>query len=213
MSKTIVIAGEPGSGKTTSIRNLDPKETYYMDCDKKGLNWRGWREQYNAENHNYYKSSKLEKAFDLLKHVNDKRPEIHYLIIDTINSLMISDEISRRKEKGFDKWADLADCIYRLFDLISECRDDLLVILMAHTQTERDESGYVFTRIKTNGKKTDKIGIESRTNVVLLSKVENGKHFFEVHANNSTARTPFGAFEDDTIDNDITEVIKVLNDY
>lgn len=54
MSKVICIAGESGSGKTTSMRNLDPKSTYYIDADKKGLSWKGWRKQYNKENKNYF---------------------------------------------------------------------------------------------------------------------------------------------------------------
>lgn len=53
MSKVICIMGESGSGKTTSMRNLDPKTTYYIDADKKGLSWKGWRKQYNKENKNY----------------------------------------------------------------------------------------------------------------------------------------------------------------
>ena len=36
MAKAICIIGESGAGKTTSLRNLDPKETYYIDADKKG---------------------------------------------------------------------------------------------------------------------------------------------------------------------------------
>lgn len=53
MSKVICIAGESGSGKTTSLRNLPPDQTYYIDCDKKGLSWKGWRDQYNKEKKNY----------------------------------------------------------------------------------------------------------------------------------------------------------------
>lgn len=45
MSNIILVMGDSGSGKTTSMRNLDPGSTYYIDCDKKGLSWRGggWR--------------------------------------------------------------------------------------------------------------------------------------------------------------------------
>ena len=43
MANIIGIMGESGAGKTTSMRNLDPKTTYYIDCDKKGLSWRGWK--------------------------------------------------------------------------------------------------------------------------------------------------------------------------
>ena len=42
MSHVICIAGESGTGKTTSMRNLDPNTTLYIDCDKKGLSWKGW---------------------------------------------------------------------------------------------------------------------------------------------------------------------------
>jgi hypothetical protein len=33
------------------------------------------------------------------------------------------------------------------------------------------------------------------------------------HANNSTAKTPLGAFEEDEIPNDITLVLKALEEY
>ena len=41
MSRAIAIMGESGSGKTTAMRTLNPKETYYIDCDGKGLSWKG----------------------------------------------------------------------------------------------------------------------------------------------------------------------------
>lgn len=44
MSRLICVMGESGSGKTTAMRNLDPKSTYYIDCDGKGLAWKDWQE-------------------------------------------------------------------------------------------------------------------------------------------------------------------------
>lgn len=41
MAKLIQISGLPGTGKTTSLEFLDPKETFIFDCDKKGLSWAG----------------------------------------------------------------------------------------------------------------------------------------------------------------------------
>lgn len=49
MAKVICIMGESGSGKTTSMRNLDPDSTYYIDSDRKGLSWKGWKKQYNEK--------------------------------------------------------------------------------------------------------------------------------------------------------------------
>lgn len=92
-------------------------------------------------------------------------------------------------------------------------RDDLTIIFTAHTQTERDESGYSFTRIKTSGKKLDKIVLESKFTTVLISKCIDGRYMFETRANNSTAKSPMGAFSSLEIPNDITEVLKALEEY
>ena len=53
MAKVIGVIGESGSGKTTSMRNLDSKSTFYVDCDKKGLCWKGWKKQYNTDFKNF----------------------------------------------------------------------------------------------------------------------------------------------------------------
>lgn len=126
---------------------------------------------------------------------------------------MVADEMRRMKEKGFDKWQDLAQCIWRIVDVAYMLRPDLTIIFMAHTQTERDDSGYLFTRIKTSGKKLEKICLESKFTTVLIAKCKDGEYVFETHAKNSTAKSPMGLFEQDEIPNDITEVIKALEAY
>ena len=213
MSKVICIMGESGSGKTTSMRNLPPEETYYIDCDKKGLSWKGWRKSYNKDNSNYAQSDDAAKILDVMVKIHDKKPNIHYIIIDTINGIMVGDEMRRAKEKGYDKWIDLAQCIWELVDIAPRLRDDLTIIFTAHTQTERDDSGYMFTRIKTSGKKIDKICLESKFTTVLLAKAVGGKYVFETTAKNSTAKSPMGAFESDEIENDIMKVIEALKEY
>ena len=213
MARVICIAGESGSGKTTSMRNLDPKTTYYIDCDRKGLSWRGWRQQYNKENKNYYATDNVISVGQALVGVSQKRPEVKTIVIDTIGSMMVADEMRRMREKGYDKWADLAQGVWNLVDVSNDLRPDLFIIYVAHTQTERDESGYIFTKIKTNGRKLEKICLESKFTTVLISKCVEGRYIFETHAKNSTAKTPLGAFEADEIDNDIVEVIKVLQEF
>lgn len=213
MSKVICIMGESGSGKTTSLRTLNPDETFYVDCDKKGLSWRGWREQYSREKGNYYKCSDPVKISEVLKTISAEKADIKFVVIDTLNSIMADDEMRRAKEKGYDKWVDLAACVWDLVTKANTYREDMTVILLAHTQTERDESGYSFTRIKTNGKKLDKLCLESRLNCILLAKVVDGKYVFETHSNNSTTKTPMGAFEEDVIDNDIQIVLKAMNEF
>lgn len=214
MAKVICVAGESGSGKTTSMRNLDPSTTFYVDCDKKGLSWKGWKDQYNSENKNYMKTDMVETVQRIFKKIDkDETKRISVIVVDTLNGLMIADEMRRMKEKGYDKWQDMATCIWDLVCDAHDLRDDLTIIFTAHTQTERDDSGYTFTRIKTSGKKLDKIVLESKFTTVLIATAVDGEYKFETHANNSTAKTPMGAFEEDEVDNDIVKVLEALKDY
>lgn len=213
MAKVICIMGESGSGKTTSMRNLDPDTTYYIDADRKGLSWRGWKNQYNSEKKNYFCSDEPDRVKAKLAGISEKCPKIKTVVIDTIGSIMVADEMRRSREKGFDKWLDLATCIWDMVDMAYLLRDDLTVVFVAHTQTERTEDGYIFTKIKTSGKKLDKICLESKFTTVLIAKCVDGEYVFETHSKNSTAKTPMGLFEADTIPNDIKTVIEALEEF
>lgn len=211
----IGIMGESGSGKTTSLRNLDPKITLYVDADKKGLSWKGWKKQYNGENQNYFADDHANIARLALQKVNTDKDykKFKVVVIDTLNGIMVADEMRRMKEKGYDKWQDLASSVYDLVDYALSMRSDVTVIFLCHTQTDHDDNGYMFTRIKTSGRKLDKIVLESKFPVVLHAKVIDGKHVFETQADFSTAKTPMGAFEEKYIDNDIVPVLKALEEY
>lgn len=212
MSTIIGLMGESGSGKTTSMRNLDPKTTYYIDADMKGLAWRGWKKAYNTEAKNYYRCNEKDKVLAVLKGVADKRPEVKTLVIDTMNGLMVADEIRRMKEKGYDKWVDLAVCVMDIIDTTLDARDDLTVIMVFHSQTVRDDSGNTWTTIKTNGQKLGKIVLESKLPIVLLAKCQDGEYVFETQSNNSTAKSPMGML-DKVIPNDVAAVIQALKEY
>ena len=215
MASPICIMGESGSGKTTSFRNIDPATTLYVDCDKKGLSWKGWKKDFNKENKNYVTTDDPKVALGILKAVNFKEEYKHIKVIvfDTINGLMVADEMRRMKEKGYDKWQDLATCIYELVDTALTVREDLTPIFIAHTQTDHDDNGFMFTRIKTSGKKLDKIVLESKFSTVLLAKCVDGRYVFETQSDKSTAKSPLGAFEEKEIPNDITMVLKALEEF
>jgi hypothetical protein len=215
MAAVLGIMGESGAGKTTSMRNLDPKTTFYIDCDKKGLSWKGWREQYNVNNKNYFATDLKETVASLFDKIDKEEQFKDYkvIVVDTLNGIMVADEVRRMKEKGYDKWMDLAQCIWELLDQAHTLRDDLTVIFICHSQTQKEDDGYTFTRIKTSGKKLDKLCIETKLTTVLYACVEDGQYVFRTHADHSTAKTPFGAFPEDAIPNDIAAVLEVLKEY
>lgn len=206
--------GESGSGKTTAMRNLDPDTTYYIDCDKKGLAWKGWRQQYSAEKKNYYCTRNLPKIGNALTKISRERPQVQTIVIDTLNTCMVDKEVKSMTEKGYDKWIDLTQYVWNVIEAAGNLRNDLTVIIVMHSETVRDDLGYSFTRIKTNGRKLEKVILESLFGTVLLAKrTEDGRYVFETQAKNSTAKSPMGAFAAFEIENDMRMVLEALREF
>ena len=214
MSKLICVMGESGSGKTTAMRTLDPKTTYYIDSDGKGLAWKGWRKQYNAEAKNYIVSRDIPSITRLIVNISEKKPETKTIIVDTLNTCMVDKEVKGMKENGYGKWIDLTQFVWDCIETAGKQRDDLAVIFVMHSETIRDDFGYAFTRVKTNGRKLEKLVPESLFGTVLLAKkTDDDRYVFETQAKNSTAKSPMGAFDTFEIDNDMGTVLKALEDY
>lgn len=212
MGIVLAVMGESGSGKTTAMRNLDPKTTFYIDADMKGLSWKGWRSQYNKENKNFLQIDDPQVVIGYLGNINDKAPHIKTVVIDTLNGLMVAEEMRRSREKGYDKWTDLASYVWYLVMEALKTREDLDVIFLCHSQTDRDDNGNTWTRIKTSGRKLDKIALESKFTTVLLCKADGDRYVFETRSNFSTAKSPMGALPPE-MENDIVPVLEALREY
>ena len=218
MSRVIGVMGESGSGKTTAMRNLPPKETFYIDCDKKGLNWKGWRKQYSVDNKNYFATDSFSTCKTLMEKVDKSENfrHIKYLVIDTINGMMVAEEMRILAMQGGDKrsaWTDLASNGWDIINKALTLREDLTVIILCHSETISDDNGIVKTRIKTNGRKLEKLVLESKMTTVVWAVRQDGKYKFILSADGSTCKVPLGAFQTDECDNDIMIVIKALEDY
>lgn len=218
MAKVLGLMGESGSGKTTAMRNLDPTVTFYIDADKKGLNWKGWRKQYNSDVPNYWSSDSFSVVSSILKKINEeeKFKHIRYVVIDTLNGLMVAEEMRILAMQSGDKrsaWSDLAQNGWAIINQALEMRDDLTVIILCHSETISDDNGIIRTRIKTNGRKLEKLVLESKMTTVIWAVRQDGKYKFILSADGSTCKVPLGAFASDECENDITIVLKALEEY
>jgi adenylate kinase family enzyme len=218
MANVIGVMGESGSGKTTAMRNLPEKETYYIDCDKKGLNWKGWKKQYSSDNHNYWKSDNFASVQKILEWINSSKECCHikYVVIDTLNGMMVAEEMRILAMQSGDKrsaWSDLAQNGWNIINYALSMRDDITVIILCHSETISDDNGIIRTRIKTNGRKLEKLVLESKMTTVIWAVRQDGKYKFILSADGSTCKVPMGSFEESEIDNDIMKVIEALKDY
>lgn len=218
MAKVIGVMGESGAGKTTAMRNLPPKETFYFDCDGKGMNWKGWKSQYSQDKKNYWKSDSFSIVTQIMEKIDkdEQCKNIKYVVIDTINGMMVAEEMRILAMSSGDKrsaWSDLAQNGWAIINKALAMRDDLTIIILCHSETISDENGIIRTRIKTNGRKLEKLVLESKMTTVIWAVRQDGKYKFILSADGSTCKVPLGAFEDSEIDNDIMLVIDALKEF
>jgi hypothetical protein len=220
MSVAIQLLGLPGTGKTYSLRNLNPETTYYINCDKKSLPFRGWKKKYNDDAKNYTKTSDPILIQKIIAGISQARKDVKVVIVDTVNSIMSDKEMNERKKKGFDKWMDYAGDIYDLYSLANSenLRDDLVVVFVGHVEAYTDNFETRW-RLKTGGTKLTKLNVESKLSYTFYSHAENTgekvNYYFTTQTDGfNTARSPEGLFEY-KIPNDlepmIQEIIKFEN--
>lgn len=243
MGKTIGVFGISGDGKSTSIvinpdgtfnlekyEGMDSKATYIIAADKKDLPFPAGKLGWKPENKNIAFTSSIDdimgdgvQAKDdskkgILGAINSKRPEIKTIIIDTINGIMVDYEMLESKKLTFDKWTDLAKSIYEIITVCNSLRDDLTIYIMGHVTLYTDVDGNESKCLVTNGRKLEKIKLESKLPIVLYTAVEKGQegnnvHRFETQKNRSTGKSPIGMFNSFYIPNSLALVDKTVREY
>lgn len=224
MANLIAIVGNSGSGKSTSFRTLDPKETFIINIASKPLPFKGWRTNYMSwdkehPNGNFVNTSSVETIGKILQYINSKRTEIKNVIIDDSQYIMSFEAMDRAKEKGFEKFTDIAQKFYSILKTGVLMRDDLNVIVSCHSENvgTADEPQL---KIKTIGKMIDNvITVEGLFTYVLFTEIakddENKvRYSFITHSDGTnTAKTPFGCFDEDRIPNDMQLVLDAINEF
>jgi len=216
MSNNILILGDSGTGKSSSIRTLPPQETFVVSVIGKPLPFRGSAKNYkkfSSENltGNFYCTDSGAKLKNVIKHVNDKRPEIKYLILDDLGYIIMNAFMKRALLKGFDRFSEIAAEFNTAVESLNDLRDDLFVIATMHIETDKQGK----TKPKTIGNMIDQyICIEGTFTTVLHTAVTEGNYKFITNNDGlHMAKTAMGMFDTHLIDNDLLLVTNKINEY
>jgi hypothetical protein len=220
MSEIIAVVGQTGTGKSTSVETLNPKETVIIGVTNKPLPFRGWKKNYvSGEGGNYLITSDPAKIVKALDYVDKNRPEIKQIVIDDFQYLMSTEFMNRSDEQGWQKFTDIAKHAWNVITKSRDLRDSLKVFFLCHDEIIT-ENFQPKRKIKTIGKMLDeKITLEGLFTVVLFTDIQKTKEneriytFITQNDGTTTGKSPKGMFEDLNIPNDLSLVIKKINAY
>ena len=198
----VLIMGESGTGKSTSMRNCNPETIAVVNPVGKPLPFK---------NH-----------FDMLNNETDARKITKYMkeqaaagkkliVVDDFQYILAVPYMNRIKETGWDKYNDFGANYFEIINVCKELPDDVIVAYMTHLETL--ENG--LTTVKLIGKLLrEKITIEGLFTVVLRTGVNEAKYYFYTqNSGKDTVKSPLGMFPAYAIDNDLNYVADKIRNY
>lgn len=198
MGIPVLVLGESGSGKSTSLRNFDIDEVGVFNVAGKPLPFRKKLNKVNNANYN-----------TILKVL--KNPGLKKYVIDDSQYLMAFESFDHAKESGYGKFTNMALNFKNLIDfVIRQTPDDVIVYFLHHTEV--GENGKL--KAKTLGKMLDnQLTVEGLFSIVLLCQVEGSEHYFLTNSDGSNpAKSPMEMFEL-KIENDLKFVDQAIRVY
>lgn len=215
MSVAIMVLGQSGTGKSTSLRNMNPADTLLIQSVKKPLPFRAKEWAYfDKEKTPHGNIFVTDNSMQIVKIMQNTKRNI--IVIDDFQYIL-ANEFMRRvldKETGnaaFAKYNEIARNAWDILMAASQLDDNKRVYILGHTQ--EDDSGKI--KAKTIGKLLDeKITIEGLVTMVLRTHVINGQYIFSTKNNGTdTVKTPLDMFDDEHIENDLDLVDKTIQSY
>ena len=198
MAVLVMIYGQSGTGKSTSLRNFKHEEVAVINVSGKPLPFRGDLKPYNTDNY-----TKIINAI-----CNTDRKSI---VIDDATYLMVNEFMRTAKQTGYQKYTDMACNFNGLIEVCAGLPDDKIVYFVGHSDQADDGREH----FKTIGKMLDNyVTVEGRFTIVLKTVVQDGKYMFSTQNNGQdTVKSPMGMFEHGLIENDLKAVDETIREY
>lgn len=209
MAYTTLVIGESGTGKTASLRNLNPDDVLLIQPFDKPLPFESaaWK-PISANGGSIYvtdQSAQICKCFSRAISIGKQ-----IVVIDDFQYLMCNEFMRRCNERGYDKFTEIARHAWDVLCAAMDANNKLRVYILSHST---QDDGPV--RIKTIGRLLDeKITIEGMVTIVLRTVIDDGAYMFATrNSGNDTVKSPMGMFVDDWVPNDLSMIDKNICDY
>lgn len=224
MAQSVLVIADSGTGKSTAIRTLDPKETFIVNIANKPLPFKGWKKDYvsiskDNPKGNMTSASSAPGIVKAMNHVNDKMPHITNLIIDDWQYMSSFEYFDRANEKGYDKFTQIAANLAQVAKMPKDMREDLTIFFLTHSEESVDGNGHRKVKAKTIGKMIDNtLTLEGLFSIVLFGRVKKTEDGLEygfdtVNNGENTCKSPMDMFEESFIDNDLQLVKNCIAEY
>jgi len=224
MAQSVLVIADSGTGKSTAIRKLDPKETFIINIANKPLPFKGWKKDYSNISKdnpkgNMTSASSAPGIIKAMQHVNDKMSHIKTLVVDDWQYMSSFEYFDRANEKGYDKFTSIAANLAQVAKMPKDMREDLTIFFLTHSEESTDVNGHRKVKAKTVGKMIDNaLTLEGLFSIVLFGKVrktEDGLEYgFDTQNNGeNTCKSPMGMFDESFINNDLQFVKDCITKY
>ena len=222
MAKTILLVGKTGTGKTTSIRTLDPKETVILRVINRTLPFK-FEGVYGREQKNMFSAPTYEEVLKALAWC-DKQPNVKNIVITDGTYIIRQEYFKLANQKGYDKYTGFAVHMQQILKAIQDLRSDIKVFMEYHVENVVNENGVIEYKPSTVGKLLDsQYNILENVDIVLFTNLkyeDNEIHYgfitnrmLDRNGAEIPAKSPIGMFDELFIPNDLAQVAQKIDEY
>lgn len=224
MSNICIILGKSGTGKSTSLRTLNSKETVILSPLGKKLPFKEASKMYNEKNKNHFQIDTYTKIISYLDNISSSAKHVKNIVIDDAIYIMRKEFFERSKETGYTKFADIGHHFQMIVAKCEKCRSDLNIFLVLHAEEIYNDNAICGYKAATIGKMIDdKYDPLHVVTILLFSDIifdENGAPTYGFYTKTQMkgtavipAKTPDGMFEESFIPNDLQVVVNAMEAY
>jgi hypothetical protein len=221
MAKTILICGKTGTGKTSSIRTLNPEETVIFRVINRTLPFK-FAGKY-IDKKNMFLTQTYEEVLKGLDWAN-KQAGIKNIVITDGTYIIRQEYFKTANQKNYEKYTAFAMHMQQILKAIQNMRDDMKVFMEYHVESTVTDAGATEYKPSTVGKLLDnQYNILENVDIVLFSQpqYEDKEIKYGFYTNRTIdrvgaeipAKSPIDMFDSLYIPNDLALVSAKIDEY